>query len=80
MGARSIGNVDDGHINAFDPNTGALLGTMNDQKGKPISIGGLWALHFGADNPVNGKSNELFFAGGPDGYLRGLFGKIVFPQ
>lgn len=75
-----VGNVDDGHINAFDPNTGAFLGTMLNQHGQPIAIHGLWALNFGANNDVNGATNVLFFCAGPDNYARGLFGKIIFPQ
>jgi uncharacterized protein (TIGR03118 family) len=75
-----VGNVDDGHINAFNPRTGAFEGTMMDQHGNPIAIGGLWALVFGAANSVNGNTNQLFFAAGPDNYARGLFGKIMPPK
>jgi len=74
-----VGNVEDGHIHAFDPSTGGLLGEVKNEKGKPIVIGGLWELVFGGGEPANGKKNELFFAAGPDAYLRGLFGKIVAP-
>lgn len=71
-----IGNVDDGHINAFDPKTGAFVGEMTHLNGSPITIGGLWALQFGAGNPANGNKNELFFTAGPAGYRKGLFGLI----
>jgi uncharacterized protein (TIGR03118 family) len=71
-----IGNVDDGHINAFDPKTGAFLGMMTRPNGNPVSIGGLWALQFGAGSPNNGNKNELFFTAGPAGYRKGLFGMI----
>jgi uncharacterized protein (TIGR03118 family) len=71
-----IGNVDDGHINAFDPATGAFVGEMTHVNGSPIAIGGLWALQFGAGNPANGNKNELFFTAGPAGYRKGLFGLI----
>jgi uncharacterized protein (TIGR03118 family) len=71
-----IGNVDDGHINAFDPKTGAFVGEMTHSNGSPIAIGGLWSLHFGAGNPANGNKNELFFTAGPAGYRKGLFGLI----
>src|SRR5262249_9553726 len=37
-GALLIGNVEDGKINAFNPHTGALLGTLTDLKGQPIII------------------------------------------
>lgn len=73
-----VGNVDNGHINAFDPNTGAFLGTMMDgATGRAIRIPGLWGLVFGTGNPVNGAKNDLFFTAGPNHYLRGLFGKII---
>ena len=72
-----IGNVDDGHINAFDPKTGNFLGTMTHPNGKKITIGGLWALQFGAGNPANGDKNQLFFTAGPANYNKGLFGMIT---
>ncbi len=46
-GALLVGNFSDGRINAFNPTTGALLGTLNDATGTPIAIPGLWALTFG---------------------------------
>lgn len=78
--ALPVGNVDDGHINAFDPNTGAFLGTMTDHNGNAMHIGGLWALVFGAGDQVTGSKNNLFFAAGPGNYARGLFGKILPPS
>jgi uncharacterized protein (TIGR03118 family) len=75
-----VGNVDNGQINAFDPNTGAFLGTMMDRDGNTIHIGGLWGLVFGAGDKVTGSKNHLFFSSGPDKYARGLFGKILPPN
>jgi uncharacterized protein (TIGR03118 family) len=72
-----IGNVDDGHINAFDPKTGNYLGALTRPNGKKITIGGLWGLQFGAGNPANGDKNQLFFTAGPNGYKTGLFGMIT---
>jgi uncharacterized protein (TIGR03118 family) len=70
-----VGNFGDGLINAFDPLTGILLGTLNDGSGNPIAIDGLWALGFG--NGVGaGLTNELFFTAGPNGETDGLFGKL----
>ena len=74
-----VGGVDDGHISAFDPSSGAFLGQLSRKKGKPIAISGLWGLKFGGGTPANGNTNELFFNAGTDGYSRGLFGKIVVP-
>jgi uncharacterized protein (TIGR03118 family) len=70
-----VGNFGDGHINAFDPDTGAFLGQLADQHGNSIMIDGLWSLQFGG-GPNAGASNELFFTAGIDGEAHGLFGKI----
>jgi len=70
-----VGNFGDGLINAFDPLTGALLGTLKDGKGNPILIDGLWALGFG-NGASAGLGNELFFTAGPNGEQDGLFGKL----
>jgi uncharacterized protein (TIGR03118 family) len=76
-----IGNVDfAGNINAFDSTTGAFLGTLEDAQGKPISISYIWALAFGDGSSANGATNQLFFTGGPDFYLQGVFGVIVATQ
>jgi uncharacterized protein (TIGR03118 family) len=47
-GALLVGNFSDGKINAFDATTGAMLGTLDDIAGNPISISGLWSLNFGS--------------------------------
>jgi uncharacterized protein (TIGR03118 family) len=72
-----VGNVQDGRINAFDPNTGAFLGALSDIYGNPIEIPGLWGIKFGGGAPNNGNTNELFLTAGPDTYRGGLFAKIV---
>jgi uncharacterized protein (TIGR03118 family) len=58
-----VGNFGDGHINAFDPNTGALLGTLLDSNNNPIVIPGLWALSFGNGGQA-GSASDLFFTAG----------------
>jgi len=75
-GAILIGNVDDGHISAFDPRTHQFLGQLTDRNGNVIIIDELWGLVFnrGGDE---GERNKLFFAAGPNNYADGLFGKIV---
>jgi uncharacterized protein (TIGR03118 family) len=70
-------NTKDGRINAFDPGTGAFLGTLRDASGAPISIDQLWGLDFGKGAGANGATNELFFTAGPDAYANGLFGVIT---
>jgi uncharacterized protein (TIGR03118 family) len=71
-----VGNFGDGHINVFDPNTGAALGSLQNSGGVPIQIDGLWSLQFG-NGAAAGATNELFFTAGIDGEAHGLFGKIT---
>jgi uncharacterized protein (TIGR03118 family) len=62
-------------INAFDPTTGAFMGTIPIDPGTGQSAGGLWSLAFGnAGN--NGDPNTLFFTDGINGETDGLFGSI----
>src|SRR2546421_6568850 len=72
-----VGNFGDGHINVFDPNTGAAFGSLQDSMGVPIQIDGLWSLQFGNGNAA-GATNELFFTAGIDAEAHGLFGDIQF--
>jgi uncharacterized protein (TIGR03118 family) len=71
-----VGNFGDGTINAYNPFSGRLDGTMKDQHGMPITIDGLWALAFGNGSQA-GQRDELFFTAGTGGEAHGLFGKIV---
>ena len=73
-----VGNFGNGEINAFDPTTGASLGTLTDTNGRPIAIDGLWAIAFDLPNGAPGALNpdDLFFAAGPNQGNDGLFGKI----
>jgi uncharacterized protein (TIGR03118 family) len=64
-----VGNFGDGRIHAFDPDTGALLGTLSHPNGKPIVIDGLWGIETGPDGKVS-------FAAGPNDEEDGLLGKI----
>lgn len=70
-----VGNFGDGRINAFDPTTGAFVGTLTDAFGNPIEIDGLWALVFGHAGS-NGRPDQLFFTAGLNDEADGLFGKI----
>ncbi len=58
-----IGNFGDGTINAFDPASGLLAGTLKDTNGMPIAIEGLWALKFGNGGKA-GVTNTLYFTAG----------------
>jgi len=61
-------------INAFDPLTGAFLGTIPFSIGSNM-LGGLWSLGFGTGGS-NGSPNTLFFTDGINGEMDGLFGAI----
>ena len=75
-----VGNFGDGRINAFDPKTGTLIGTMQDQTGKPISIQGLWAIAFGNGGSA-GDARYLYFTAGifQNGVQHGLLGSLSIP-
>jgi uncharacterized protein (TIGR03118 family) len=70
-----VGNFGNGHINVYDPATGAHLGQLRRANGSPIVIDGLWGLRFGNGNAA--KTNQLVFSAGPDEESHGLLGKIV---
>jgi uncharacterized protein (TIGR03118 family) len=70
-----VGNFGNGHINVYNPDTGAHLGELRQANGRPIVIDGLWGLLFGNGNAA--KTSELVFSAGPNGESHGLLGKIV---
>ncbi len=70
-----VGNFGDGWLHAYNPTTGALMGTLDDGHGHPLVIDGLWALTFGNGKSA-GDTNALYFTAGPGGEAHGLFGKI----
>jgi uncharacterized protein (TIGR03118 family) len=74
-GALLVGNFGDGHINAYNPVTGAHLGQLRRPGGQPIAIEGLWSLRFGNGNAA--RTNELIFSSGPGAESHGLLGKLV---
>jgi len=71
-----VGNFGDGHINAYEPGTGAFRGQLKDQRGNPITINGLWALGFG-NGALAGPTDTLFFTAGINDEADGLFGSIT---
>jgi uncharacterized protein (TIGR03118 family) len=71
-----VGNFGDGRINAYDPASGALQGTLSQSPGRPIVIDGLRGLAFG-NGVSSGELNSLYFAAGPGGGADGLFGEIT---
>jgi len=77
-----VGNFSyiDSEINAFNPVTGAFVGTIPINAGSGNGPGGLWALDFGIGGS-NGSPNTLYFADGINGQKDGLFGAItVVPE
>lgn len=64
-----------GYINAFDPNTGAFLGLLEDSSGAPVQIDGLWEIVFG-NGGNGGVRNQLYFTAGIEGERHGLFGSL----
>ncbi len=71
-----IGNNDAGTIGAYDPNTGAFLGTINGPDGKPLVNTGLWAITFG-NGARNTNPNTLYIFAGINGEKDGLFAAIT---
>ena len=71
-GALLVGNNGDGHINAFNPATGAYIGTLADGAGQPITVPGVWALTFG-NGHLGGDADTLFFAAGVGQESHGVF-------
>jgi len=76
-GALLIGNFGEGNpsIHAYNPTTGAFLGTLQDESGNGIEIDELWALTFG-NGGAGGDVNTLYFSAGTGEEEHGLFGKL----
>ena len=70
-----VGNFGDGVINAFDPNTFAPKGPLQNAQGTSIANTGLWEIVFGTS--TLGDPNTLYFAAGINGAKNGLFGSIA---
>jgi uncharacterized protein (TIGR03118 family) len=70
-----VGNFGDGKINAFDPSTGKLVGTISDSTGTPLSYAGLWGIAFG-NGQSNQPTNTLFYAAGIGGGAHGQYGRV----
>jgi uncharacterized protein (TIGR03118 family) len=67
-----VGNFGNGEINAFNPTTGAFVGTLNGTGGAPLVNQDLWALAVSPTAP-----NAVYFTAGINGQKDGLFGDIV---
>jgi len=74
-----VGNFGNGQINAFaeHPNGNwSHRGRLQTEKGKPLTVDGLWGIGFGNGNK-SGPTGTLYFAAGPHHEADGLFGSIV---
>jgi uncharacterized protein (TIGR03118 family) len=70
-----VGNFGNGEINAFNPTTGAFVGTISDSEGRPLVNNNLWAIEFGNLN-AGSSPTTLYFTAGINGEQDGLFGAI----
>ena len=69
--ANGVGDV----INAFNPVTDALVGSIDVNPGMGTP-GGLWSIVFGGSGS-DGTPNTLFFTDGVNGETGGLFGSLT---
>lgn len=74
-GSLLVGNFGDGTINAFDPITGALRGTLLNALGAPLVNEGLWAITFGNGGP-GFDANTLYLTAGINDENDGLFASV----
>lgn len=70
-----VGNVGSGVINAYDPITGDVAGTVNDSTGAAIVTPNLRGIAFGNGLHNQGNATLYFLAGLEEG-AGGLFGRI----
>ncbi|HLJ94934.1 MAG TPA: TIGR03118 family protein [Gemmataceae bacterium] len=77
-GTLLVANNGDGHISAYDPESGTFLGSLTADDGSLITVPSLWALAFG-NGHEGGASDTLFFTAGVDNEAHGLFGAIQAP-
>ena len=75
-----VGNFGNGMINAYNPTTGAFVGTLDGTDGGPLVIDGLWGLTVGNGSAAGGSLNSLYFTAGPNGESDGLFGSLAVPE
>ncbi|HSS20919.1 MAG TPA: TIGR03118 family protein [Pyrinomonadaceae bacterium] len=76
-GALLIGNFGEGNpsIHAYNPTTGAFLGTLQDESGNGIVIDELWGLQVG-NGGAGGNVNTIYFSAGTAEEEHGLFGAL----
>jgi uncharacterized protein (TIGR03118 family) len=70
-----VGNFGDGHINAYNPSTGAFLGQLMGSNGQPLAIERLWSLTVGNGTSA-GDTGKIYFASGLNQEKDGVFGSL----
>jgi uncharacterized protein (TIGR03118 family) len=70
-----VGGFGDGHISAFDPNTGEFLGLLQNPNGDPWVFERLWALIFG-NGGSGGDKTTLYLTAGINNQQDGLFASL----
>jgi uncharacterized protein (TIGR03118 family) len=71
-----IGNFGSGVIAAFNANTGAWIGNMQNVNNIVLQIDGLWGLTFG-NGASGGPTGTLFFTAGAFGEAHGILGALT---
>ena len=71
-----IGNFGNGHINAYNPDSGEFIDKVRNPKGQAIVIDGLWALKVG-NGGNGGRTDTIYFTAGPNGETDGLFDSLT---
>ncbi len=66
-----------GVIAAFNPETGAFGGVLEDGSGQPLVNLGIHGIAFGNGNLSSGPTTTLYFTAGISGFTQGLFGSIT---
>jgi uncharacterized protein (TIGR03118 family) len=71
-----VANFGDGRVNVFDAG-GRFKGQLQDEKKKPITIQGLWAITFLGDSEGKRQGpQKLYFTAGPNDETDGIFGYL----
>jgi uncharacterized protein (TIGR03118 family) len=70
-----IGNFGDGHINAYNPTSGAFLGQLMGPGGQALAIERLWGLTVGNGTSA-GDTSKVYFSSGLNAEKDGVFGSL----
>lgn len=71
-----IANNGNGWINAFNPTTGAFIGSLDGSDGQPLAYDDLWSIDFRTGGP-NVNTDALYFVEGINNDSDGLFGELT---